>query len=241
MRPLLFRLKIALLSLLMSGLLLVGFGIFFLVAIRQVGLARIDDEIRALGEPQVRSAQPVVHWQGFDRSLGFIYGDESEQRFAVRVLDTAGGAVFTSDRWPAELSDVPVPELLSAPLPPLSRRDGRVPPLPGPAYGAAGGPGGPHGDGRHFIRRLDPDGDGRVSAAESEARLNRSTAKRKCLGDIMRQLPVHHCRRIANRVRRGRVVGKRVGQDLRIAEFVQPSDRCLLDDCGLGHQCDVPH
>ena len=50
MKPLLFRFKIASISLLVSGLLVVGFGVFFLTVIGRVGMARIDSEIKALGE-----------------------------------------------------------------------------------------------------------------------------------------------------------------------------------------------
>lgn len=115
MKPLLFRFKIASLSLLMSGLLVVGFGVFFLATINRVGMARIDDEIRALGEPQVRGQHPPTHWPSFDRSLLFIYGDEPTQRFALSVLDTAGGIIFTSEYWPPELTGIPVPDLRPPP------------------------------------------------------------------------------------------------------------------------------
>jgi len=111
MKPLLFRFKIASLSVLMSGVLVVGVGVFFLVVIGRVGMARIDDEIRGLGEAQLRGQHPLEHWANFDRSLAFIYGDKRADRIAVQVRDSSGDNFFTSSHWPEELSRITVPAL----------------------------------------------------------------------------------------------------------------------------------
>lgn len=151
MKPVLFRFKIASWSLCISGLLVIGFGVFFLVTISRVGMARIDEEIRALGEGQIRGPLPADHWSNFDRSLNYIYGDEPKQRIAVRVLDAGGGVLFTSADWSEELNDIHVPQL----VPPSVLIDDRA---PGPAAAMS------RED--DFIQRLDVDGDNRVSAEE---------------------------------------------------------------------------
>ncbi|MCP4628908.1 MAG: hypothetical protein GY850_36180, partial [bacterium] len=49
----LFRVKIALLSVLISGAVLITFGLFFLTVISKFGMDRIDREILTLGESQL--------------------------------------------------------------------------------------------------------------------------------------------------------------------------------------------
>ena len=54
-----FRIKIALLSVLLSGSLLVGFGLYSLSVINKVGMARIDREILTLGEGHLAVRPPL--------------------------------------------------------------------------------------------------------------------------------------------------------------------------------------
>ena len=156
-----FRFKIALLSVLIAGLLVAGFGAFFLATISRVGMARIDDEIRAFGEAQLRGQHPLDHWAGFDRSLQFIYGDERADHIAVQVRDARGDTLFESEHWPKEFAAIPVPTLAFGEHPPRPgpREPGPLPPGresdEGAAYTAA-----------RFVDRLDSDGDGRVSGEE---------------------------------------------------------------------------
>ncbi|HYU31726.1 MAG TPA: ATP-binding protein [Thermoanaerobaculia bacterium] len=128
MRARSFRLKIALLSTLVSGSILLAFGWFFLGLIYRVGLERIDREIRALGESQLRGRPRRDVGRDFERSLHFIYG-EGEQRFVLRLLDQDGEVLYQSPRWPAALDDRSLPhlgEILPEPEP------GRRPPPPPP-------------------------------------------------------------------------------------------------------------
>ncbi|HKV07540.1 MAG TPA: hypothetical protein VJ725_05320, partial [Thermoanaerobaculia bacterium] len=79
-----FRFRIALLSTVLSGAVLLAFGIFFLTVIHRVGLARMDREILALGESQLKIRPQGPEGDAgaaLERSLGFIYGPDSEQRF----------------------------------------------------------------------------------------------------------------------------------------------------------------
>ncbi len=160
MKPFLFRFKIASLSLLISGALVLGFGVFFLVEIGRVGLARVDQEIKALGETQLRRQHPREHWAGFDRSLEFIYSDDRADRIAVRVCNADNTVLFVSDHWPVQFDETVQPALVFAPRP---ARDAMPPPIPPRALppeerlsGAV----------NRFIVRLDSDGDGKVSRHE---------------------------------------------------------------------------
>jgi len=152
MKPLLFRFKIASLSLLISGLLVIGFGVFFLVVIGKVGMARVDQEIKALGETQLSIQHPLDHWAGFDRSLEFIYGDDRADRIAVRVCDADNEVLFESDHWPVEFDENIYPTLAFE-LRPVGQNAFR-------GYQSRGGPleGEPIYDVTPFVVRLDHDG-----------------------------------------------------------------------------------
>jgi two-component system heavy metal sensor histidine kinase CusS len=108
-----FRLKIALLSTLVSGSVLLIFGWFFLTVIYRVGLDRVDREIRALGESQLR-ARPNRDVQAvaamFERSQHFIYG-EAQQHFVFSLLTPAGEPLYRSPGWPAALLGGRLPRL----------------------------------------------------------------------------------------------------------------------------------
>lgn len=113
MRARSFRLKIALLSTLVSGSVLLIFGWFFLTVIYRVGLDRVDREIRALGESQLR-ARPKLDMQtvarAFEDSQRFIYGG-SQPHFVFSMSTAAGETLYRSPGWPAALSDQSLPRL----------------------------------------------------------------------------------------------------------------------------------
>lgn len=144
-----FRLRIALLALVTSGVVLVVFGVSFLAVIHRVGIERVDREIRAVAEGQFHGWHPVDHWVAFNQSLTFIYGDESSARPVVMVSDASGLVLFVSPGVPPEIAHMAVPDLAFAVAP------GGPPGREGPPGGEAG-----------FVARLDTNGDGKVSAAE---------------------------------------------------------------------------
>ncbi len=142
MRILSFRTRIALLSLLISGLVLMSFGYFFLNVINTVGLERVDSELKTLNESQLRGPpnHPADHWERFDQSLGDIYGEEQGAKRIIRIEDRTGQVVYQSLHWPdwLQLSGFPpleYPELRSSPPP---RRDGPRPGLGDPPPGPGG-------------------------------------------------------------------------------------------------------
>lgn len=105
-----FRLKIGLLSLCLSGLLLLGFGIFAVSVLNHVALERVDRELRALADTQVRQMQPNDHWRRFDESLRSMYGSDASKRFVVKTTHLQGGnVVYATSEWPVELSLIDLP------------------------------------------------------------------------------------------------------------------------------------
>ena len=98
-----FRLKIGLMSMFLSGVLLIGFGIFSISVLNRVGLERIDRELRALADAQVRKIQPRDHWQRFDDSLRSLYGDSSSKQFVVMATRPDGDQLYATANWPQEI------------------------------------------------------------------------------------------------------------------------------------------
>ena len=131
-----FKLKLVLLSVLVSGLILLAFGAFSLSVIRRIGLERIDRELLALGDAQVRRPQPPEHWARFDESLASIHGTERSGQFVVKAVDRHGGPLYVSPRWPdgltaqgLEVLDIAGEEPARRP-PPGERGFPPVPPMP---------------------------------------------------------------------------------------------------------------
>jgi heavy metal sensor kinase len=101
----LFRVKIVLLSVLLSGLVLAGFGFYALSVVDKVGTARIDREILTLGEGHLAVRPPREYWQNFDTSLRFIYGEERSRELVVQVRDAWDEVLFKSPHWPEGITD----------------------------------------------------------------------------------------------------------------------------------------
>ncbi|MDD4871165.1 MAG: ATP-binding protein [Kiritimatiellae bacterium] len=124
-----FRYKISLLSLVLSGIVLVVFGLFFMSVINRIGCERIDRELRILADAQVRRGQPPEHWQRFEDSLRSVYGENEARQFVVKIVPVRGRGRYISSHWPAELKDSSLPVL----APPSFERDDAMserPPMP---------------------------------------------------------------------------------------------------------------
>ena len=98
-----FRLKIGLLSVALSGALLLGFGLYALSTLGRVGIDRVDRELRALGAAQMRKSQPADQWERFNNSLRSIYGEKAAKLFAVKATRPDGGTLYATPDWPAAL------------------------------------------------------------------------------------------------------------------------------------------
>lgn len=108
-----FRLKIGLLSLLLSGGVLLFFGLYFLSAISRIGCERIDRELRVLADFQARRPFPRGGWDYFEKSLQNLYGADANKQFAIKVRSPRGATMYNSSCWPADVSDGRLPALMS--------------------------------------------------------------------------------------------------------------------------------
>lgn len=104
-----FRLKIGLLSVVLSGLLLSGFGLFALSVLNRVGVERIDRELRALVDSTVRQSQPPGHWQRFDDSLRTLYGEVAGKQFVLKATLADGKTLYETTPWPIALPRASLP------------------------------------------------------------------------------------------------------------------------------------
>jgi len=118
----LFRIKIVLLSILISGSVLIVFGLYFLDVIHDVSLDRIDREIHTLGEGPLHVWLPRRHWVELDKSLRFIYGDERWKDIILQVKDASNEVLYRSPHWPGGISEDIFPE--------YNRKMDALPPLP---------------------------------------------------------------------------------------------------------------
>ncbi len=105
-----FRLKIALFSVLISGSILIAFGLFFLRIISRVQLERLDREILTLGESQLHVVHPREHWRNFGTSLRSIYGEQHQEDLIIQVTGGNEHVLYTSSRWPEEIAVDSFPE-----------------------------------------------------------------------------------------------------------------------------------
>jgi heavy metal sensor kinase len=114
-----FRLKIAFMTLCLSGLMLLAFGFFAVSALNRVAIERIDRELIALADTQVRREQPRDHWHRFDASFHSMYGTEESKQFIVKATLQSGEVLHTTENWPAGLPQDALP-LQTQSVPPQS-------------------------------------------------------------------------------------------------------------------------
>jgi heavy metal sensor kinase len=105
-----FRLKIALFSVLISGTILIAFGLHFLSVISKVQLERLDREILTLGESQLHVVHPREHWENFGNSLRSIYGKQYQDNLIIQVRGGQQDILYRSSDWPEEISISSFPE-----------------------------------------------------------------------------------------------------------------------------------
>jgi heavy metal sensor kinase len=97
-----FRLKIALLSGLVTGLLLVGFGYGLWRISYRLNLDHLDREIRNLGQANLDRVQGGEHWIRLEQALKFVAGNRESADFILWVKNY-DKVVFQSTEWPGEL------------------------------------------------------------------------------------------------------------------------------------------
>jgi len=103
MKALPFRLKIALLSTAISGVVLAGFGTAAWFMIARQKAESIDTGIRSLA---MRHRGWLANRQAMQRindNLGFILGEDSEEEVILLITDSNGSVLHLSPGWPRHL------------------------------------------------------------------------------------------------------------------------------------------
>ena len=141
-----FRLKLALASAALSGLVLAGFGSLAWTLLYRERLGALDRALFLTGERIAQRVDDRVDWERFRGSMQVVFGQADDRERILLFEDWEGRELFRSDNWPASLSlerlqaesKVPQswrPPSRSPPPPPLA------PPRPGgPPPGVRAGP-----------------------------------------------------------------------------------------------------
>ncbi len=132
-----FRLKIALLSGLITGLLLIGSEVVLWRVSYQFNLDRLDHEIRNLGQANLDRVLGGDHWVRLEDALKFVSGEQPSAKYVLWVKNY-DRVIYQSPDWPTnilpesfpaparyELADAPKP---GQPLPPPPRRGEQISP-----------------------------------------------------------------------------------------------------------------
>jgi len=105
-----FKLKIALISLAVSGTLLAAFGVAFFILAYSSAIERLDNEIRSLVQTPLHSPAPPEFWKNFERSLQLILSGKRSGRIALIVLDSKDQILVQTTNALAQLLLLPRPE-----------------------------------------------------------------------------------------------------------------------------------
>ncbi len=101
MKPLPSRLKIALLSAGISGVVLVAFGIVMWVLIYNLRIEAVDREIRTLGSRHPGLFAGRGNYERLASSLEFTFGEDYTNHIILLLRDSTGKTFYTSPHWPA--------------------------------------------------------------------------------------------------------------------------------------------
>ena len=97
-----FRIRIALLSAILAGGTLVGFGFISWWLIYEAKVSRLDAELESqlirAGRPQ-----PPDRWQSYEASLPRAFGTDEKTLIAVLVIRADGNVLYRSQQWPTDL------------------------------------------------------------------------------------------------------------------------------------------
>jgi two-component system, OmpR family, heavy metal sensor histidine kinase CusS len=143
MKPLPFRFKIASLSALISGFVLLGFGAASGYLLYQQKVQGVDTEIRALGTRHPGWLANRANFDRFNTSLQFIFGEEHKGQILLLVKDAQGQTLYVSPGWPKAIATEQIDCSLAddASLRTQSSNDAAASGAPGPPRGAGVGKG----------------------------------------------------------------------------------------------------
>jgi heavy metal sensor kinase len=103
MTPLPSRLKIALLSAGISGVVLAAFGVAMWVLIHDVRIEAVDREIRTLASRHPGLFAGYGNYERLTSSLEFTFGEDFTNHIILRLQDSAGRTLYASEHWPKEI------------------------------------------------------------------------------------------------------------------------------------------
>jgi two-component system, OmpR family, heavy metal sensor histidine kinase CusS len=98
-----FRLRIALLSALISGAVLVAFGVTAWLLMYRERLAALDREIRALAYRHPGWMGGRANYERLSSVIELVFGEERREQLILLVKDAAGQTRYISSHWPKEL------------------------------------------------------------------------------------------------------------------------------------------
>jgi two-component system heavy metal sensor histidine kinase CusS len=101
--PLPFRLRIALLSAVISGVVLVGFGLGAWWWLNHQRLDSLDREIRALAYRHPGWMNNHANYERLGSAIEFIFGEARKNQLVLLAMSAAGEVRFQSAHWPPEL------------------------------------------------------------------------------------------------------------------------------------------
>ena len=104
MKPLSSRLKIALLSAVISGLLLVVSGAFLWFRVCDLRVAAVDREIRSLASRHPGLWAGRANYERLAASLEFAFGADYTNHVIVLLKDGRGSTGYASPHWPKDLA-----------------------------------------------------------------------------------------------------------------------------------------
>ena len=106
-----FRVRIALWSTLLSGVVVIAFCAGTWAVLKQMNAQRIDEDILRTGHRQLSMRQGPDRWANFDESMQFMKGDDRDEPFILLVKARDGKVLHQSTNWPNQLlsDSFPVP------------------------------------------------------------------------------------------------------------------------------------
>lgn len=114
------RLRIALLSAAISGVVLIGFGVAAWIWLSHERQAALDREIRALAYRHPGWMNNQANYERLGSAIEFIFGEERKGRLILASLDAGGTVRFRSAGWPLQID----PAALDLRLTEAPRSDG---------------------------------------------------------------------------------------------------------------------
>lgn len=100
-----FRVRIALLSVCLSGLVLAVFTAWAWYMVQRSNLGRVDDSLREIAQRHLMYPHDAAHWVQVDRSLQNVFGGDAG-RAVLLVVNSEGKLLHRSAGWPEQLRPI---------------------------------------------------------------------------------------------------------------------------------------